>query len=75
MKNEKSEAAWAGLMEEYFFKTPLRKASEWSYAKVLKGFRQFVGGRRYAGEHYPAGCSALAEVCFAGKKPVLTYLE
>jgi integrase len=43
MKNEKSEAAWAGLMEEYFFKTPLRKASEWSYTKVLKGFRQFVG--------------------------------
>lgn len=43
MENDKSDGSWAWLIEEYFFKTPLREASEWSYLKVLRGFRSFVG--------------------------------
>lgn len=43
MKNDKSDAPWVWLIEEYFFNTPLREASEWSYRKILRGFRSFVG--------------------------------
>lgn len=43
-----NDITWEELLEEYFFAHRLRPASEWSYNKVVRGFR------RYAGDLLPA---------------------
>lgn len=43
-----NEITWDELLEEYFFAHQLRPATEWSYNKVVRGFR------RYSGDVLPA---------------------
>lgn len=38
-----NEITWDELLEEYFFAHRLRPASEWSYNKVVRGFRLYYG--------------------------------
>ncbi|HCI9483938.1 TPA: tyrosine-type recombinase/integrase [Raoultella ornithinolytica] len=38
-----SEITWDELLEEYFFAHRLRPATEWSYNKVVRGFRHYSG--------------------------------
>ncbi|HBZ6963540.1 site-specific integrase [Salmonella enterica] len=44
----RNEITWDELLEEYFFAHRLRPATEWSYNKVVRGFR------RYSGDTLPA---------------------
>lgn len=44
----RNEITWDELLEEYFFAHQLRPATEWSYNKVVRGFR------RYSGDTLPA---------------------
>ena len=46
MKTHDVDNLWDNLMDEYFFCKSLRRATEWSYRKVLSGFRKFVGFHR-----------------------------
>ncbi|SMG55537.1 tyrosine-type recombinase/integrase [Cedecea sp. NFIX57] len=43
MENARSDAVWAELLNDYFFNKLLRDATEWSYEKVVSGFRKFIG--------------------------------
>lgn len=43
MKLSHADMRWNELMDEYFFCRSVRVATEWSYRKVLNGFRKFVG--------------------------------
>ncbi len=43
-----NQITWDELLEEYFFAHRLRPATEWSYNKVVRGFR------RYSGDTLPA---------------------
>ena len=43
MKLSHADMRWNELMDEYFFCRSVRVATEWSYLKVLNGFRKFVG--------------------------------
>ena len=44
MKINNADKCWNDLMDEFFFCRSVREATEWSYRKVLNGFRKFVGG-------------------------------
>ncbi|KJF29649.1 hypothetical protein ACKU4J_002485 [Enterobacter hormaechei] len=37
MSDKNHYTTWEELLEEYFFARNLRAATEWSYAKVVKG--------------------------------------
>lgn len=39
----RNDITWDELLEEYFFAHRLRPASEWSYSKVVRGFRRYFG--------------------------------
>lgn len=39
----RNEITWDELLEEYFFAHRLRPATEWSYNKVVRGFRHYSG--------------------------------
>ena len=43
MSDKNHYTTWEELLEEYFFARNLRAATEWSYAKVVKGFLKFTG--------------------------------
>ena len=43
MSDKNHHTTWEELLEEYFFARNLRAATEWSYTKVVKGFRKFTG--------------------------------
>lgn len=43
MFDKNHHTTWEELLEEYFFARNLRAATEWSYTKVVKGFRKFTG--------------------------------
>jgi integrase len=43
MDVSESNACWKQLIDNYFFSKLLREATEWSYEKVVSGFRKFTG--------------------------------
>ncbi|HFO5175407.1 TPA: site-specific integrase, partial [Escherichia coli] len=45
MQNDDSvtKITWEQLLEEYFFSKNLRPDTEWSYCKVVRVFREFIG--------------------------------
>jgi site-specific recombinase XerD len=46
MTEHNAEYLWKELIDEYFFSRILREDSEWSYKKVVRGFRKHIGDSR-----------------------------
>ncbi len=46
MNEMNADWLWKELMEEYFFCKSLREDTEWSYQKVVRGFRKHIGETR-----------------------------
>lgn len=43
LNNKHNSLMWDELLDEYFFRKPLRPDTEWSYSKVVNVFRAYVG--------------------------------
>ncbi|STQ14715.1 putative integrase [Enterobacter cloacae] len=51
------------ILDDYFFNKVLRRATEWSYRKVVRTFLEFYGERYSSGKCDANGCSEMETVC------------
>ena len=55
-----NQITWDELLEEYFFAHRLRPATEWSYNKVVRGFRRYFGDTPAGANCAPSGAGVAA---------------